>query len=611
MMKIKEYFKKNKLCYAFVILIVIALITSVLNIKNISFVFVSLAANVFLIYILNLIINMLKIKFSKKDKIFIIISISLLYIFYFISVLTRNFIYYWDYSCYYNLQIGLEDAFNTDLLSGIKSFIGSTWSGEYGNFLSFFPEFIFNFTNKTINSYLLSSVIVFIPYIITSFSIFIKTFIKAFKIENENVFFNASLLIFSLFPILHATFIYGQPDLFGLTFIFLILALTLSYDFKRFDIPRLITLIIVTFMLLITRRWYMYFIFSYYLCYAFKLILTNIKDKDAVLKIIKNGILFILMMGTFFLVTLFPLLKNIIASDFANSYTYYLTGGFNTELITQFNYLGYIIFIIIVIGLIYGLIKKKYRSYTIVFIFEYFVTIFMFTRIQNMGLHHTLLLLPTYLYFILMFVLLIIKNRALIFITILIFCVNFIFGICYQDSKIFTNIKLTTPRQDDYLSIKEVCDWLKENLNENNKAYMIAHNNTYNPDKFRNFYMPDKTISNYLPYGSAIIGVHKFPIELFEAKYVLTTSPFESVSIENIYNNVFNDLISKGKFKLVKTFDMKNGYNINIYERVVDMDYEEAKMYADALEDETKNYSSLYKDVIKNYIKENNLMINE
>ena len=54
MMKIKEYFKKNKLCYAFVILIVIALITSVLNIKNISFVFISLAANVFLIYILNL-----------------------------------------------------------------------------------------------------------------------------------------------------------------------------------------------------------------------------------------------------------------------------------------------------------------------------------------------------------------------------------------------------------------------------------------------------------------------------------------------------------------------------------------------------------------------------
>ena len=78
MMKIKEYFKKNKLCFAFVILIVIAFITSVLNIKNISFVFVSLAANVFLIYILNLIINMLKIKFSKKDKIFIIISISLL-----------------------------------------------------------------------------------------------------------------------------------------------------------------------------------------------------------------------------------------------------------------------------------------------------------------------------------------------------------------------------------------------------------------------------------------------------------------------------------------------------------------------------------------------------
>ena len=608
MMKIKEYFKKNKLCFAFVILIVIAFITSVLNIKNISFVFVSLAANVFLIYILNLIINMLKIKFSKKDKIFIIISISLLYIFYFISVLTRNFIYYWDYSCYYNLQIGLEDAFNTDLLSGIKSFIGSTWSGEYGNFLSFFPEFIFNFTNKTINSYLLSSVIVFIPYTITSFSIFIKAFIKAFKIENENVFFNASLLIFSLFPILHATFIYGQPDLFGLTFIFLILALTLSYDFKKLDVPRLITLILVTFMLLITRRWYMYFIFSYYVCYALKLILTNIKDKKLLGIIVKNGVIFVLVMALFFLITLFPLLKNIIASNFGSAYSYYMTGGFPQELINQLDHVGYITFVIMIIGLLYGVVNKKYRACALMFIFEYFITIFMFTRIQNMGLHHSLLLLPAYLYFICMFVLLVIKSKFLLVLTILMLIINFMFGVFYQESKVFTDVKLKVPQQKDYLYIKEVCDWLNDNLGENSRAYMITHNNMYNPDKFRNFYMPDKTISKYLPYGSAILGTHKFPVELFDAKYVITTYPFENVSIENVYNGVFNELVGEGKFKLVKTFDMHNGYSVLIYRRIEKVDYGEVMMYENALKGITKDYSNLYKQVIEVYLNENKLV---
>lgn len=608
MMKIKEYFKKNKLCFAFVILIVIALITSVLNIKNISFVFVSLAANVFLIYILNIIRKTLKINFSKNEKIFISVVILLMYAFYFISVLNRNFIYYWDYSCYYNLQIALEDSFNINFISGVRSFVGSTWSGEYGNFLSFFPEFIFNFTSKTINAYLLSCVVVFIPYIIVSFGMFIKQLIKLFKIEREKTFFYLSVISLCLFPMLHATFIYGQPDLFGLVFVFLILSLTITYDFKKLDVPRLITLILVTFMLLITRRWYMYFIFSYYVCYAFKLILTNIKDKKSLGIIVKNGVIFVLIMAAFFLITLFPLLKNIIASNFANAYSYYMIGGFPQELINQLGHVGYITFVIMIIGLLYGVINKKYRACTLMFIFEYFITIFMFTRIQNMGLHHSLLLLPAYLYSICMFVLLVIKSKFLLVLTILMFIINFMFGVFYQESKVFTDVKLKVPQQKDYLYIKEVCDWLNDNLDENSRAYMITHNNMYNPDKFRNFYMPDKTISKYLPYGSAILGTHKFPVELFDAKYVITTYPFENVSIENVYNEVFNELVGEGKFKLVKTFDMHNGYSVLIYRRIEKVDYDEVMMYENALEGITKDYSNLYKQVIEVYLNENKLV---
>ena len=242
------------------------------------------------------------------------------------------------------------------------------------------------------------------------------------------------------------------------------------------------------------------------------------------------------------------------------------------------------------------------------FIFEYFITIFMFTRIQNMGLHHSLLLLPAYLYFICMFVLLVIKSKFLLVLTILMFIINFMFGVFYQESKVFTDVKLKVPQQKDYLYIKEVCDWLNDNLDENSRAYMITHNNMYNPDKFRNFYMPDKTISKYLPYGSAILGTHKFPVELFDAKYVITTYPFENVSIENVYNEVFNELVGEGKFKLVKTFDMHNGYSVLIYRRIEKVDYDEVMMYENALEGITKDYSNLYKQVIEVYLNENKLV---
>ena len=604
----KKIEKSDKILYSSLgIFIIISLLCGLFKLNSYTFFFLSVAANIFLIIIFKLVKRILNINFNKKQKIIMLVSIFLIYLFYFISILNRKFIYYWDFSCYYNLQTALEDSFNISLFDGIKSFVGSTWSGEYGNFLSFFPEFIFKITNKTINSYVLSCVLIFIPYIIVSISILLNKLIDVFKIKKKNRFFLLSMLAFILFPILHATFIYGQPDIFGLAFIFLIIALTMDYDFEKVDPLRLTILLVITFMLLITRRWYMYFILSYYLCYGISIILLNIKNKDKLFKIIKNCILYFIIAALFFGITLFPLFKNIIASNFANSYSYYMMGGFKAEILSQISHIGYVLFIIMLIGIIYGIIKKEHRLYTIIFIFEYFITMFLFTKVQNMGLHHSLLFVPAYMYFIYMFILLIIDKRFLCVITVFVFALNFTFGFVNTSSKLFTDVNLKTPAQEDYDEIKKVSDWLKKNLSKENRAYMIAHNNTYNPDKFRNFYLPDKTITNYLPYGSAILGVHPFPTELFDSKYIITTTPFEGVSIETKYNDVFNKLVSMEKFKLIKTFDMKNGYNVVIYERVKDVDYVETTMYLDEIKEDTKDYSNLYIEVIDKYINENGL----
>jgi len=227
----KKIFKNNK-CFiiSFITTILIGLICSILKINNLSFVFFSLSANIFVITLIRMIMKILKIKWSKKDKIILIVSILVLYIFYFINILGRKFIYYWDFSCYYNLQIEAEKLFNTSLFQGIRGFISSTWSGEYGTFLSFFSEFIFSFSSKTINAYLISSVIVYIPYIIITFGILVKELIKVLKIKKEQLFFISAVAIFSLFPMLHSTFIYGQPDLFGLTFIYLIMEFQNKYS---------------------------------------------------------------------------------------------------------------------------------------------------------------------------------------------------------------------------------------------------------------------------------------------------------------------------------------------------------------------------------------------
>lgn len=607
--KIKELDLSEKILYTcFGFLLFLIFLFGLVGLNKFLLFLLSLEANLFLVLIFRYIIKKKKIKFNKVQKRLIFIIVLVIYLFYFFSIIKRKFIYYWDYSTYYNLQMFTRASFDEGLFIGIKKFILSTWSGEYGNFISFFPESIFTFTSKSINSYVLSCVFVFIPYIILSLMILLKTMVNKISIKNENSFIGITLISFILIPVLHATFIYGQPDLFGLVFVFLIISLTIDYDFEKIEIDRFLLLIIITFMLLICRRWDLYFVFAYYICYFINLVVTNIKSENKIKEIIKNWFLFVLIALIFFLITLLPLMKNIISSNFGSSYEFYMAGGLKTELLNQLKHLGCIPLVFILIGIIYGITKQKYRLFSIMNILCYLVMVYLFTRIQNMGLHHSLILLPIYLYFICLFVEYSLskeKTKCNIFIVFFIICLSINFGFGYfliNDKIIFTDVPLMVEDQKDYKQIGNVASWLKNNINENNSAYMITHNNKYNPDKFRNYYMPDLTIANNLPYGSAILGVHEFPTELFTAKYVITTTPFEAISIEEKYNLVFKQLIDMEKFKLIKDFDMKNKYHILIYERVIDFDREEAELYLESLKEESEKYPNLYRDIINEYI---------
>lgn len=605
---IKKLTKTDKILYStFAISTILIMILCFVKPTMYSFTPISALANFFLILIVREVLKVLKIKFTKKELITMIIAIIAVYIFYIISISNRQFIYFADFSCYYNIQLATEEKFASGLLEGIRYFGGSTWSGEYGNFLSFFPEIIFRFTNRTTNSFILSYTLVFTPYVVLALSILIKKLIEKFKIKKEKTFFITSIITLLLFPLYHAMAIYGQPDFFGLAFIFLIIALTINYDFKKLEFDRLTLILLVTFMLTISRRWYIYWIITYFLCYVLKIFIDNIKNKSDLKIILKNILLYGTIVIIFFGLTLFPMIKNILFGSIGDYSAFYLTGGFPAEINSQINHLGYLTILLMMIGTIYGVKEKQFRTITLLSIIQYILAIFIFTRIQNMGRHHSLILVPTYLYWIYLSVLLIINTKGkmtLRYLTIIIavLTINFAYGLCENGTEnLFTKVPLVVSKEENYSEFMQVATWLKENINEKETAYMINHTNLYNPDKFRNVFMPDKTIYNYLPYGSAVIGSHYFPLGLFDAKYVLTTTPFDYISMEYKYNDVFNQLVEQGKFKQIEDFNMNNGYHFLVYERVKEVDENEKELYINALEEESKRFPELYENVIKNY----------
>lgn len=601
----KNIIEKNKIYISFFIISILISIIMIIN-KYKLFLLCSIITNLFLILLIKLIYKKLMIKYTKLEKVFVVISILFVDIFYLYSIITRKFIYYWDYSCYYNIQNTTIKIFENSLYNGIKSIFISTWGGEYGNFLSFFPQLFFEFTNKNIKSYSISNVIVFFPYIIICYSIFIKTILKKNKmdIKRKQLLFIISILSLLLFPILHGAFILGQPDLFGLTFIFLIISITIEYDFKKIEIDRLIYLFILTFMLLICRRWYIFWIVSYYLVYIISILLKN---KSNILPVLKNIIIYGIIVIFLYSIALFPFIKNTIMNNYTETYSYYSEGGIITELTKQISHLGLLTLLIIISGIICGFIEKKYRKYTVMIIVQYFTILFLFSRIQNMGIHHSLLLLPIYINCINLLLVYILKQnnktRTIIIILYLIFIItNFTFSFIRVDSKLFTDINLKIKDDENYYELKKVYEWLEKNLNENNTAYMITHNDSINPDKLRNFKTPNDKLNKFLPYGSSIIGVHKFPLELFTAKYIITTEPFEPTSVDEKYNNVFIKLKNDNKFKLIKEYNMKNNIKLQIYERIIPVSDIEKQMYIEELKEENNKYQYLYEDIINSYL---------
>ena len=77
----KKIFNENKyLLISFITLVLGSFLLGIFKIKNIPFVMLSIALNIFVIMLFKMIIKKLNIRFSRREKIIIGVSIFLIYI---------------------------------------------------------------------------------------------------------------------------------------------------------------------------------------------------------------------------------------------------------------------------------------------------------------------------------------------------------------------------------------------------------------------------------------------------------------------------------------------------------------------------------------------------
>ena len=125
----------------------------------------------------------------------------------------------------------------------------------------------------------------------------------------------------------------------------------------------------------------------------------------------------------------------------------------------------------------------------------------------------------------------------------------------------------------DLPQIKAIANWIDTHCAEGEISYMIPHDMLYCPDHFKNCQLPATPINDKLAFGFSVPGTHNFPMQFFEAKYVLTADPFPQTFVGNgEMSHKLNErflAVRDEYFALEATFDMGNGTTFTIWRRTV------------------------------------------
>lgn len=519
-------------------------------------------------------------RLTRFDAVLLAVCCALSAAFYLHAMVGRQSLYLWDHATYYNLQIRLEANFADGVFYGVGSTIYKTWFNDYAPLvINTLLEPLFMFTDRTANTFALLGALAF-PSLVYLGALALLAVLRRQLAPRAPRLFTALGLAFTLLlPLLHVALYRGMPDVLGVAFALMLLALVAGYDFSAPAPARLTCLAAFTGLLIVTRRSYMFTVVTLFLFYGVWVLARAARRRQtgAAIRFGQFAAASLACVG----LPLAPMFWRILRANYADRYATYQTGGFWAELANQRVYLGWFLLGVLALGVLYGLYKNNARFLAVLSAGGAVTAVLLLTRVQNLDDHQSLAVAPFYLlgFYLLAWAVASLPwppLRGVVSAALAGVCaLNF--GACSQllpvlffPPEVYSGLYFFVDQQrGDMAQIAQVNDWLRQNCSGENSAYMICHGVVYSADVFRAAALPDESIRTLLAYGAVNPGNDAFPRELFTAQAVLTCTPFDPSNHTGKINDAFleNQRLYQ-PFEEAAVFDMGNGYTITAYRRV-------------------------------------------
>ena len=590
----------------------------------------SLWCNLALFACVLLVLRVAGVKFDLFHKAVILGLWAAALVYFFWALDRRSFVYIWDYFNYINKQYSAEAAFLQGPAAGFQYIFGS-FAEDYTNFITLFLDFPFCLSDRTGDSFAFCQVFSILPMLLVLLAGLTIKVGQMLRVKNRFWYFLMGFSWCITFPFLRMSAMLGQPDWFGLIFGFSILLLTLDFRFEKLEPVRFCLLFAATAAIILSRRWYLYFVVGYYFAYAALVLVSSVRtaragQKPQALMQVRNLVLFGLMSMVAMLILLWPMVRKILGFDYAGRYSYYNFGGLTLELAAQALRIGLLNFILIGLGLWFAA-KRRLPALPCLAGAELLTSLLLFIRVQNTGSHQMLLFVTGWLLLFLTGAAALAegiqKHRNLklfYWVFTLVFAVSvrcspltvvampgfLVDHFPLEATREFVRLDKLIYDRKDLPQIKAIANWIDTHCAEGELSYMIPHDMLYCPDHFKNCLLPETPINDKLAFGFSVPGTHNFPMQFFEAKYVLTADPFPQTFVGNgELSHKWNDrflAVRDEYFAQEATFDMGNGTTFTIWRRTAAPTRAEVEYYLSAFTEEDAQYPEMFSQIAESWL---------
>lgn len=524
----------------------------------------------------------------------------------------RQTVYSDDAINYFAKQTLLFGSFGQSGFYGIHVLLESLLTADYKMFMNLFISVPYLFTGRSINAFMVCYAITcFVPM---WFALLMgaKYLAQQLPACHTALYYPLCMAVMVLWPMFLWPATHGMPDAFGLTFAAVIALLCADYRFETLPWPRLLAIFAATFALILTRRWYMFWILAFYAVYVLAVLVGAVRRKTLG-STLKHMLLFGVPSAVIIVGALLPTFKTILTTDYADIYGAYYGGGFGNNCLGQLRTQGLIWLVLCAAGLVWLLYCRSTRAQAIVAAAASLGAMVLFTRTQSLGDHQSLILAPFYLLMLFGLCAKLTQQKAKPWlrdaaagVLAVFLVVNFGNALRLPGKSVQTlalsSESLDLTRRTDLAQMRAVTDFVLEHCTEDQTVYINMDSNGYSGTTFAYSDPAHPQLQTMILWESSVPSTHGFPTGIWTSEYVMVTDRVDEGGIVGPINAALRTQSPAAvHYEYVTEFPL-DGITLYCYRRTARPDAEEADYFKQVFAEYDARWPEIFSQRIDEYM---------